>query len=1504
LAATLAFLVGFGPMSPITAYAATAALADSPINVNIKAKPNIVYTMDDSTSMLLPFLPDYVVVDSGTNAATAFCRSATGALTACGSVGSGTIPQYMYAEWIPGAVGAAGSFPYPSGYGNSSYGPPAVMTSSFNAMFYNPQITYVAPPKYDGTSYPNMNAANTTNYTKVPADPYLFPAKFVNLQTKVNVGVWCNTTYAGNFTLPNGVAADRDGIAIGGDHCRINGWTYAAGANGAPAVKGDYNYPYARNVATNPIANFFSITSRTIYCDPNKMNGSTVSGSADKAPKDPTCVACTPNCQAPAKMVEDPTSPAGCTLGCTNPAECIVCNKKCDADLTYNCSTTCTTPALSCPSGNSWPKSASVTCPDGANEKCQPNPGACATADSWKLDSAACTTVINGKSKTAGAVPAGTIGKTYEQDANYSGDVCRRNNFTYADGTNGGWSVPGGAYTQAVGCSGSITAAINRHYYKAQTQWCTAQIGTGTDDKWRGYGTTLCRAEKGVDEATGKDYKFPRFFKAGVYAEADYNTVQDNYGDNAAFELVELDYKNNKIIVRNGTPTTSITHTLDSGDTITRDVASSTPEASEFVNYANWFAYYRTRILAAKTVTALAFSDLTDKFRVGFHTLSNSPASSFLTINDFAKTAGGHRDLWYGRLQNTAIGMGKATPLLDGMVRIGEWFKASSGTSPDLSGSTNPITLSCQKNYHMMFTDGYTNQAGKPAFTVGNIDGAVIPAKTDDVMPVEIKGMEAGKEWPRIVREKPASPVTDSLSDYALYYWHKDLRPPSFDKSVSENNVPATDIDPAQWQHLNFAALSLGTQGKLPSRNTTTTETAIRNGTAYWTPPAPNVYQPGTTGVDDLWHSAHAGFSQFVNARDPAELQTGLQRILKEIENQQASRAGAAFSSVNFSASGNYVYRVTIEPGWGGTLSKVEIDAKGGGEKTTPEVEYHTVLGKQVDPIETGKSDPWFSNRNVITFNPTTKAAVPFRYDDMPSSLRDTLGKDEATRKAVIAYLRGDRSNEGDGLKNFRKRAGVLGDIVSSSPVVVGPPSAPYSDATDPDYEAFKETYKGRKKMVYVGANDGMLHAFDEATGKEVWAYIPSFVYDSAADKGLAMLAKKEPFFKHQMFVDSTPVAADVKVDGSWRTYLFGGLGKGGKGYYAIDITDPASIEDEADAAANVKWEYSGAAMGYSYGKPLIGKTHANGWVAIFTSGYNATDKAAIHVVDLKTGTVIGSPLKTTVDGDAGLAQVSGFVLSFKNQYIEQIYGGDLLGNVWRFDVHHPSAGDWKVEKLATLTSTDSTAQGVTTAPQIEIDLANGVDRYVMIGTGRLLHEDDLETYKNQVQTMYVIRDGTALQHNNTGLPHNPRTDSGFTSVSRSSIAGFSGLSIKGWYQDLPAGERIISPIAAELNLLGWSGALPPENECLPGLAANLYVRDFPHGGSQLLDEDGDPTAWIFAEEGAVGMEFVNIYSETPNDPTLKLAITLGTTGKTIYIDLVKNSTFGDHRMSWRLLGQ
>jgi type IV pilus assembly protein PilY1 len=213
---------------------------------------------------------------------------------------------------------------------------------------------------------------------------------------------------------------------------------------------------------------------------------------------------------------------------------------------------------------------------------------------------------------------------------------------------------------------------------------------------------------------------------------------------------------------------------------------------------------------------------------------------------------------------------------------------------------------------------------------------------------------------------------------------------------------------------------------------------------------------------------------------------------------------------------------------------------------------------------------------------------------------------------------------------------------------------------------------------------------------------------------------------------------------------LVGGLGKGGKSYYALDVTQPASVTDEATAAAQYLWTFTDADMGYSYGKPMLAKTRGFGraWVAVFAAGYNnPSGVGTIYFVDAKTGV----KLKTMTTGfgtsanPSGLAHVAGYTQDFRNQLIDQIYGGDLYGNFWRFDVSDPNPANWTVDKMAYLTDPGGNPQPVTTPPQIEVDLANSTDRWVFIGTGRLLDETDITntTIANQQQTLYAIRDGT-----------------------------------------------------------------------------------------------------------------------------------------------------------------
>jgi hypothetical protein len=273
-------------------------------------------------------------------------------------------------------------------------------------------------------------------------------------------------------------------------------------------------------------------------------------------------------------------------------------------------------------------------------------------------------------------------------------------------------------------------------------------------------------------------------FKAGSLCDSAFATEQNNSATNTAFQLVELDYKNEKIIVANARrrPRSTI-RSCETARTVTvsRDVGSATPAASELVNYANWFAYYRTRILAAKTVTSLAFLGADRQVP---RRLPHAGQSRIVVPDDQGvhRRRTGHRKDWFAKLAAVSIPMGNDTPLIDGVVRIGEWSRRPTARAAALSGSTDPIALSCQKNFHMMFTDGYTNQA-KPSSTMTNQDTGKIGK-----LPEFVVSMPETADWPKRYAENPASPVDDSLADYAMYYWRNDLRPAaSFAKNLADN---------------------------------------------------------------------------------------------------------------------------------------------------------------------------------------------------------------------------------------------------------------------------------------------------------------------------------------------------------------------------------------------------------------------------------------------------------------------------------------------------------------------------------------------------------------------------------------------------------------------------------------------------------------------------------------------------------------------------------------------
>src|SRR5260370_28955840 len=183
-------------------------------------------------------------------------------------------------------------------------------------------------------------------------------------------------------------------------------------------------------------------------------------------------------------------------------------------------------------------------------------------------------------------------------------------------------------------------------------------------------------------------------------------------------------------------------------------------------------------------------------------------------------------------------------------------------------------------------------------------------------------------------------------------------------------------------------------------------------------------------------------------------------------------------------------------------------------------------------------------------------------------------------------------------------------------------------------YSAFALANAGRPAMIYVGATDGMLHAFSASNGREALGYVPPSVYKnlSALTASGVSSVPAEPVAHHYL-VDGSPTVADAYYGGSWHTLLAGGLGAGGQGIYVLDVTDPSTFT-QANAGTIVRWEFSDANdadMGYTFSQPLLVKTNNGRWSIIVGNGYNNSEDdgrssssghAVLFVLDAETGAV------------------------------------------------------------------------------------------------------------------------------------------------------------------------------------------------------------------------------------------------------------------------------------------
>ncbi|RBA24857.1 type IV pilus assembly protein PilY1 [Herminiimonas fonticola] len=984
-------------------------------------------------------------------------------------------------------------------------------------------------------------------------------------------------------------------------------------------------------------------------------------------------------------------------------------------------------------------------------------------------------------------------------------------------------------------------------------------------------------------------------------------------------------------------------------------------------NFANWYSYYRTRILAMKTAAGRAFKAVGSSYRVGYSTISytgtDSGNAEFLKIADFDVT---QKASFYTKLYNAVPSGG--TPLRAALSKAGRIYAGKL-----LTGTDDPVQYSCQQNFTILSTDGYWNgDAGYQldgTTDVGNQDatelrpmydgtvvtnvsyttatvtfsgssntlvsgivvngtqimsgsindssnsntvasrtaaliskngytatvsGNVVTIKAPTALgaitytPVVTKtgGMTATatafSTAPSVVT---SGGVSNSLADVAAYYYNTDLRTTALGNctgalggsaDVCENNVLGSGLDNKGSQHMTTFTLGLGLNGLLQYSEDylgggSADYEAIKNATKDW--PVPEADKP--TAVDDLWHAAVNGRGSYFSAQTPDTLIKGITKVLTSAKAREGSGVAAATSNLEPVAGDNFLflamYRTVF---WDGDLEAKTIDPSTGAIADTASWSAQTKLDTRV----TATAD----TRTIYTYSglvADTNKLKPFTWARLTedeqayfnsmcaptvrlSQCSDSIGGPNLTTiqrglipgENLLKFIRGQNAYEdqaGNANPIYRDREHVLGDMIGSQPVYVKAPPFVYVDA---NYDAYKTHQKDRLGMVYVAANDGMLHAFDATIGQadsgtEKWAYIPPMVLPN-----LYKLADKNYPANHQYYVDGAPTVGDICPNAGlitpttctkneWKTILVGGLNAGGKGYYALDITDPGNPK--------ALWNFTDANdvdLGYSYGNPVITKRLDGTWVVVFTSGYNnhtgsGDGEGHLYVLNADTGVLL-SKLDTNV-GDtttpSGLAKINAWIDSLSDNTAKRFYGGDLLGNVWRFDPDDRIAPTGnKVTLLAELGNVSPIGtQSVTIKPELTEVASAGVSYPVVnVATGRYLGISDLTN--TSIQSIYSLKDNlteTGLGKVRTAgvLVQQTLTTSADGSTRTTSSNAVDWASKSGWYMDLnpgnkSPGERVNVDMQQQLGLLTVAGNVPKNDACTPGGYAWIYSLDFKTG--------------------------------------------------------------------------
>jgi type IV pilus assembly protein PilY1 len=982
--------------------------------------------------------------------------------------------------------------------------------------------------------------------------------------------------------------------------------------------------------------------------------------------------------------------------------------------------------------------------------------------------------------------------------------------------------------------------------------------------------------------------------------------------------------------------------------------------ADEINNFANWFSYHRKRLFAAKSAVAQSInSAFAGTANMGMATINN-PDTSSTDLNLITRRTllpmnvqANKNSLLRSLLNNTRTH--GSTPNRTALDKAGKYYACEtsfwSSAVCAITGMTSSTTSTpgtegaCQQNYTVLITDGEYNDS----FSFDNEDSAT--STTDTVFD--------GIPY--------ADTDSNTLADIAMYYYERDLS--SGTGGLANNVTTNCGVDENSAQHMGFYGITFGIDGNLNWDTLLKTYPRPRILASCGGPESPSSSptwpsdpSSGTAAdrIDDLMHAAYNGRGSYISAKSSNDLAKGVEGTLNNI----ASLRGAA-SAVGLNSTSNTgntrAYISSFSSGsWYGELSAYVLNTNGSIPTTlTPATNPWNAhlwldgLPDATNPLGTVDTDRVISDRAIITFDPaatTLPYAASFVWANLANTQRDDLRtsgtgtlETDTIAKQRLNYIRGDHRCENgftstttqycnnpvpaSDTRYFRTRIkGVntffrTGDFVNSSPIYVGTAVGNYPFATYQDFKdgvtsastAFStagKTTKTRTPMIYVGGNDGMLHAFNATDGHEVFAYIPNSLYNTTTSAGLHKLTEQGG---HISYVDQTPAIADALVETpadntkKWRTILVGALRHGGKGVFALDVTDPDHIIGgsngagrEAYAASHVMWEYPSPTttdnnLGYTYSQPVIVPLQTGTlttdieWFAVFGNGYNSTNGHAvlyllklsgpgpdrtwnsgsdIYTIDTGVGTPtepngLSSPALIDKDGDG---------------VYDYAYAGDLYGNMWAFSLKGTNpATDWGVayksgttpvplfkqdnDPLYALGKTKPiTAKPVIINNTADKNLTNPPNVIVLFGTGRYLASGD-QIITTPLQSFYGVWDSGTGSRQPSNLVQQVLSTSGNTRtlVTTPATPVIYSSTVSGWYMDLPeAGERSVTKPTLLGTLLLFPTITPTNAPCGGGGTSWLMaVSPFDGHAPGIPTFDVDGNGFITAAENDLGGNYI-----------------------------------------------